>query len=260
MNEALLEAEGIEAGYGAALVLHGVHVRAAPGEIVSIIGPNGAGKSTLLKALYGLVRVRAGRVSLRGADVTHLRPDLRTRRGLNFVPQLANVFPSLTIAENLKVSVLGLPRAERRAALARTFELFPLLAERPRQHAGTLSGGQRKLVALARALATGPELLLLDEPSAGLSPTAMDTVFEQLLEINRLGIAILMVEQNARRALAISHRAHVLDMGRNAHEGPGAELLHDPKVVELYLGGISSTSASSSTSTSAPGGISPPQK
>jgi branched-chain amino acid transport system ATP-binding protein len=260
MSEALLEAEGLEAGYGAALVLHGVHVRAAPGEIVSIIGPNGAGKSTLLKALYGLVGVRAGRVSLRGEDVTHLRPDLRTRRGLNLVPQLANVFPSLTIAENLKVSVLGLPRGERRAALARTFELFPLLAERPRQRAGTLSGGQRKLVALARALATGPELLLLDEPSAGLSPTAMDTVFEQLLEINRLGIAILMVEQNARRALAISHRAHVLDMGRNAHEGPGAELLHDPKVVELYLGGISSTSASSSTSTSAPGGISPPQK
>ena len=153
--------------------------------------------------------------------MTHLRPDLRTRRGLNFVPQLANVFPSLTIAENLKVSVLVLPRAERRAAIARTFELFPLLAERPRQHAGTLSGGQRKLVALARALAARPELLLLDEPSAGLSPTAMDTVFDKLLEINRLGIAILMVEQNARRALAISHRAHVLDMGRNAHEGPG---------------------------------------
>ena len=238
MNAALLEAEGLEAGYGAALVLHGVHVRAEPGEIVSIIGPNGAGKSTLLKALYGLVRVRAGRVSLRGADVTHLRPDLRTRRGLNFVPQLANVFPSLTIAENLKVSVLGLPRAERRAALARTFELFPLLAERPRQRAGTLSGGQRKLVALARALATGPELLLLDEPSAGLSPKLVEIVFAKLTDIRRSGVTIVLVEQNARAALAIADRAYVLAEGRNAHEGKAAELWGDPAVAQLYLGGI----------------------
>ena len=260
MSDQLLEAEDIQAGYGAALVLHGVHVHAAPGEIVSIIGPNGAGKSTLLKALYGLIRVRSGRVALRGSDVTHLRPDLRTRRGMNFVPQIDNVFPTLTIAENLRVAVLGLPRNERRAALARVFELFPLLSERPRQRAGTLSGGQRKLVALARALATGPELLLLDEPSAGLSPTAMDMVFDQLLEINKRGIGILMVEQNARRALAISHRGLVLDMGRNAHEGPGPELLHDPKVVELYLGGMPSTTASSSTSTSAPDGMRPPAK
>jgi branched-chain amino acid transport system ATP-binding protein len=260
MSAALLEAEGVEAGYGEALVLHGVHVRAAPGEIVSIIGPNGAGKSTLLKALYGLVAVRSGHVVLRGDEVTRLRPDERTRRGMNFVPQIDNVFPTLTIAENLRVSVLALPRSERRAALARVVEVFPLLGERSRQRAGTLSGGQRKLVALARALVTGPELLLLDEPSAGLSPTAMDAVFEKLVEINGLGIAILMVEQNARRALAISHRGLVLDMGRNAHEGSGPGLLHDPKVVELYLGGISSTTASSSTSTSAPGGISPPEK
>jgi ABC-type branched-subunit amino acid transport system ATPase component len=257
---ALLEAEGVEAGYGEALVLHGVHLRTDAGEIVSIIGPNGAGKSTLLKALYGLVAVRSGRVALRGGDVTRLRPDERTRRGMNFVPQIDNVFPTLTIAENLRVSVLALPRSERRAALARVIEFFPLLGERPRQRAGTLSGGQRKLVALARALVTGPELLLLDEPSAGLSPTAMDAVFEKLVEINGLGIAILMVEQNARRALAISHRGLVLDLGRNAHEGSGSELLHDPRVVELYLGGVSSTTASSSTSTSAPGGISPPEK
>ena len=241
MSGSLLEAEDIRAGYGGAVVLHGVHVHAAPGEIVSIIGPNGAGKSTLLKALYGLVRVRSGRVALRGGDVTHLRPDLRTRRGMNFVPQTDNVFPTLTIAENLRVAVLGLPRSERRAALARVLELFPLLGERARQRAGTLSGGQRKLLALARALATGPELLLLDEPSAGLDPTAMDMVFRELLGINALGIGILMVEQNARRALAISHRGLVLDMGRNAYEGPGPELLHDPKVVEVYLGGLPST-------------------
>jgi ABC-type branched-subunit amino acid transport system ATPase component len=245
----LLEAEGIEAGYGSALVLHGVHLTAGPGEIVSIIGPNGAGKSTLLKALYGLIAVRAGRVLLRGTDVTRLRADLRTRRGMNFVPQTDNVFPSLTVAENLRVAVLGLARGERRAALQRVRELFPLLAERSGQRAGTLSGGQRKLVALARALATGPELLLLDEPSAGLSPAAMDLVFDELIRINALGIGILMVEQNARRALAVSHRGLVLDMGRNAHEGPGPELLHDPKVVELYLGGLPSAPAQSAPPT-----------
>jgi ABC-type branched-subunit amino acid transport system ATPase component len=257
---ALLEVESLEAGYGEALVLHGVSLRAAAGELVSIIGPNGAGKSTLLKAVYGLVSVRSGRVVLRGEEVTRVRTDRLTRRGLNFVPQIDNVFPSLTIRENLQVGSLAVRRRERAAALARVHELFPLLAERPRQRAGTLSGGQRKLLALARALVTGPELLLLDEPSAGLSPQAMDQVFEKLVEINGLGIGIVMVEQNARRALAISQRGLVLDMGRNAYEGTGADLLHDPKVVQLYLGGASSMTASSSTSTSAPSGMSPPAK
>jgi ABC-type branched-subunit amino acid transport system ATPase component len=172
-----------------------------------------------------------------GEDVTGMRPDRLTRRGLNFVPQTDNVFPTLTLAENLHVSALVLPKGERRAAGERIRELFPILAERPRQRAGTLSGGQRKLVALARALVTQPRLLLLDEPSAGLSPQAMDTVFEKLVEINALGIGIVMVEQNARRALALAHRGYVLDTGRNAIEGTGAELLRDPKVAELYLGG-----------------------
>jgi branched-chain amino acid transport system ATP-binding protein len=233
----LLEVEELEAGYDDALVLRGVSLAAAADEIVAIIGPNGAGKSTLLKAIYGLVTHRGGRVRFAGDDVTGLRADRLTRRGLNFVPQADNVFPSLTLAENVEVGALALPRAERRSAVERVSELFPILRDRPRQRAGTLSGGQRKLVALARALVTSPRLLLLDEPSAGLSPQAMDLVFDKLLEIRGLGVGILVVEQNARRVLALADTGYVLDMGRNAIEGTGAELLRDPKVTELYLGG-----------------------
>jgi branched-chain amino acid transport system ATP-binding protein len=233
----LLEVDTLEAGYDDALVLRGVSMKADAHEIVAVIGPNGAGKSTMLKAVYGLVTRRGGSVRFDGDDVTGMRPDRLTRRGLNFVPQTENVFPTLTVAENLHVSALVLPKGERRAASERMKELFPILAERPRQRAGTLSGGQRKLVALARALITKPRLLLLDEPSAGLSPLAMDTVFDKLVEINALGIGIVMVEQNARRALALAHRGYVLETGRNAIEGVGAELLRDPKVAELYLGG-----------------------
>jgi len=254
---ALLEVERLEAGYGDALVLRGVDVRADRGQIVSIVGPNGAGKSTLLKAVYGLLRPRAGRVTLAGEDITGERPDRLTRRGLNFVPQTDNVFPRLSILENVQVSAVPLPRRERKAAVTSVLELFPALAERPRRAAASLSGGQRKLLALARALVTRPHLLLLDEPSAGLAPAAADLVFDKLTEINRLGIAIVMVEQNARRALALSHVGYVLDMGRNAYQGPAGMLLADPRVGELYLGG-SSTTASSSTSTSTPAGTSPP--
>ncbi len=256
MSGSLLEVDDLSAGYGDALVLRGVSLTASPGELVAIIGPNGAGKSTLLKVVYGLLRPRAGTIRYADADVTGLPAEQLTRLGLNYVPQVRNVFPSLSIAENLQVACVSLPRAERRRALEQLYEHFPLLRERRRQRAGTLSGGQRKLLAVARALATRPRALLLDEPSAGLSPQAVELVFAQLAEINERGIAIVMVEQNARRALALADRGYVLDMGRNAYEGAGHALLNDPKVVELYLGG--SRTASSSTSTSAPSGINAP--
>jgi branched-chain amino acid transport system ATP-binding protein len=256
LNAPLLEVAGLEAGYDDALIVRGADLVADREQIVAIVGPNGAGKSTLLKAVYGLIRPRGGTVRFEGEDVTGVRPDRLTRRGMNLVPQTENVFPSLTVAENLHVGALVLPRAERPLEIARVLELFPLLAERRRQRAGSLSGGQRKLVALARALVTRPRLLLLDEPSAGLSPIAIDLVFEKLVEIRSLGIAVVMVEQNARRALALADVGYVLDTGRNAYAGPGRELLDDPRVVELYLGG-SSTIASSSTSTSTPSGMNP---
>ena len=256
MSEPLLEVAGVEAGYGEALVLRGVSLTALEAELVAIIGPNGAGKSTLLKVIYGLLRPTAGKVLYRNDDVTGLRPERLTRLGLNYVPQLGNVFPSLSIAENLLVGSVSLPRAERRPAVNDMYVQFPLLAERRRQRAGTLSGGQRKLLAIARALVTQPRALLLDEPSAGLSPQAVELVFNKLAEVKARGIAIVMVEQNAVRALALADRGYVLDMGSNAYEGTGDLLLRDPKVTELYLG--RSTIASSSTSTSAPSGINPP--
>ena len=256
MTDVLLAVEEVEAGYDEAVVLRGVSLSVARGELVAIVGPNGAGKSTLLKVIYGLVRARAGSVRFGGEDVTGFQPERLTRRGLNYVPQLENVFPSLSIKENLQVGSACLPRNDRQRALDEVYAQFPLLAERRRQRAGTLSGGQRKLLAIARALVTRPDALLLDEPSAGLSPRAVELVFEQLAAVKREGIAIAMVEQNARRALALADTGYVLDMGRNAYQGTGKALLHDPKVAELYLGVASA--ASSSTSTSAPSGISAP--
>ncbi len=240
MSEVALAVSDLHAGYDGVPVLRGVTMQAGSSEIVSIIGPNGAGKSTFLKAVAGIVRPTSGSVHFHGADVTCARPDRLTRRGLGFVPQIDNVFPTLTVFENLTVGAQALPRGDRSDAVAAVVELLPLLRDRRRQHAETLSGGQRKLLALGRALVARPSLLLLDEPSAGLSPQAMDMVFSELEGIRDKGIGIVMVEQNARRALALSNRGYVLDMGRNAHEGTGSGLLLDPRVAELYLGSMTS--------------------
>ena len=238
----LLATVDLSAGYGELEIIHGVSVSVPPGAFVSVIGPNGAGKSTLLKAIYGLARRRGGsiRLAVDGAEreLTGLRPHELTRLGLNYVPQLGNVFPSMSVQENLEIGAV--PTQSRLAErLEAIFETFPLLRSRRRQRAGTLSVGERQMLALARALMPEPRLLLLDEPSAALAPTVVDQLFERLVAINRSGIAILMVEQNARRSLALSDYAYVLELGRNRYEGTGAALLDDPKVLELYLGGAS---------------------
>jgi ABC-type branched-subunit amino acid transport system ATPase component len=237
---AILETRDLVAGYGEVNILHGVSLSVAPAAFVSVIGPNGAGKSTLLKTIYGLLPPRSGSVRFRpdGSDleVAGVRPHRLTDLGMNYVPQLDNIFPSLSIQENLEIGAY-LRRHEFAQHLERVFIWFPMLKERRRARAGTLSGGQRHLLALARALMSGPQVLLLDEPSAGLSPTAIDVVFDRIVEINRSGVTIVMVEQNARRSLSLSSYGYVLEMGRNRYEGPGNELLDDPNVVELYLGG-----------------------
>jgi ABC-type branched-subunit amino acid transport system ATPase component len=232
----LLEAVDLRAGYEALEIVHGVSLTVPSGGFVSVIGPNGAGKSTLLKAIYGLARTLGGRVTFAGEPVTGRKAHELTRLGLNYVPQLDNVFVNMSVLENLEIGAV--PRRERLAErLEAVFGLFPVLAKRRRQRAGTLSGGERQMLALARALMPEPRLLLLDEPSAALAPAVADVVFERLEAVNRAGVAILLVEQNARRSLALSDYGYVLDMGRNRFEGPGEQLLHDPTVVDLYLGG-----------------------
>jgi neutral amino acid transport system ATP-binding protein len=240
MSEAVLRAEALVAGYVPEVdILAGVDAEVRDGEIVTIVGPNGAGKSTLLKAVFGLLRPRAGRVLLRGEEITGERPHVITRRGISYVPQLDNVFPTLTVEENLEMGAIAARDADRGERMDAMYALFPRLAERRRQTAGTMSGGERQMVAMARALMPDPAVLLLDEPSAGLAPAFVDAIFDQVVEVNRTGVTVLMVEQNARRALAMSHRGYVLDLGTNRFEGPGQELLGDPKVAELYLGGPS---------------------
>ena len=247
MNEAesvpLVIAESVVAGYLPGVdILTGCSITLAAGEIVGVIGPNGAGKSTLLKAMFGLVPVRSGSVRLRGDDVTNLPAHALVERGVGYVPQRENVFPSLTIEENLRMGLYLRPHAwdERFDVVA---GLFPLLGERRRQRAGSLSGGERQMVAMARALMMDPSVLYLDEPSAGLSPIFQDQVFDRVQQINRAGVSVIMVEQNATRCLEVSHRAYVLDQGRDAHAGTGRDLLSDPKVVELYLGTLATRSA-----------------
>ncbi|MHB1242153.1 MAG: ABC transporter ATP-binding protein, partial [Gaiellaceae bacterium] len=223
--EPILRATGIVAGYGELTILRGVDLAVPRGAIVAVIGPNGAGKSTLLKAVYGIVRPSSGTVVFQGGggpiDVTGRDPSDLTRLGLNYVPQLDNVFPSMSVRENLELGAL-LKGNRKEELIDAMLERLPLLRERRRQRAGTLSGGQRKLLAIARALLSEPTLLILDEPSAGLSPLAVDEVFQELERINAAGISIVIVEQNARRALALADYAYVLEMGRNRCEGPGA--------------------------------------
>jgi branched-chain amino acid transport system ATP-binding protein len=235
----LLEVTGLSAGYEDATVLDGVTVRVARGAMVAIIGPNGAGKSTLLKAIYGLARLSAGKVLFRDGeerDITGWRPHRLTAAGLNYVPQVDNVFPSLSVLENLRLG--GAVRAEGFAGrLERVVEDFPVLRGLLRRAAGSLSGGQRQSLALGRALMSDPRLLLLDEPSAGLAPEAVATVFASLRRLKERGLTIVIVEQNARLALAMSDYGYVLEAGHNRHQGPARNLLGDPRVIELYLGG-----------------------
>ena len=233
---ALLEIEELTSGYGDHEILRGVSLHVAPGELVAIIGPNGAGKSTLLKTISGLLPARAGRVRLDGRDITGARASDVIRGGLCYVPQESNVFPSLSVWENLTLGGYTAPsHVDERAALG--FELFPVLQARRRARAGRLSGGERQMLALAMALMTEPSLLLLDEPSAGLAPALQTLMFERVREINRRGVGILLVEQNARASLALCRRGYVLVMGRTRAEGPGHELLDDPEIRRLYLGG-----------------------
>lgn len=233
---ALLEVSDVVAGYGETDILHGVSIAVDEGEIVTIIGPNGCGKSTLMKAVVGLVRVKAGAVTFRGTDISSQPPERIVRTGLCYVPQSANVFPSLSIRENLEMG--GFVRNDDyRGRIEELFALFPDLARRPTQRAGSLSGGQRQMLAIARALMLDPVLLLLDEPSAGLSPAIMDLVFERIRGINRAGVALLLVEQNARESLRMSDRGYVLAAGRNRLEDSGPALLDNPEVARLYLGG-----------------------
>ena len=236
MSANVIDVENVIAGYTAEVnILNGCNLTVAPGEFVGIIGPNGAGKSTLLKAVLGLVNIRSGKVLLNGDEITGKKPYELVARGVGFVPQTNNVFPSLTVRENLEMGCfLNSDLLEERLDYA--VELFPRLGERLDQRCGSLSGGERQMVAMGRALMLKPTVLLLDEPSAGLSPALQDQVFIQCKAINATGVAILMVEQNANRCLQVVDRGYVLDQGQNAYTGSGRELLKDPKVIELYLG------------------------
>ena len=233
----ILEARALVAGYVPEVnVLNSVGLTVRPGEVVTVVGPNGAGKSTLLRVIFGLLRPSIGQVLLRGEDITGLSPHRITRRGMSYVPQLDNIFPSLTVEENLEMGLAPRRESDTKVRATAIYELFPRLAERRRQTTGTMSGGERQMIAIARALMPEPEILLLDEPSAGLAPIFMDAIFEHISQINRSGVTILMVEQNARRALALSDRGYVLELGRNRYEGAAKTLLSDPRVGELYLG------------------------
>ena len=232
----VLETKDLVAGYLPGVnILNGCSIVANQGDLIGIIGPNGAGKSTLLKAVFGQVSIRGGSVVLNGDDITGLRANKLVQKGVGFVPQTNNVFPSLSIAENLQMGAYQRPKVvEERVEFVTS--IFPDLAKRLQQRAGSLSGGERQMVAMGRALMMDPHVLLLDEPSAGLSPSRQDEAFLRVSEINKAGVTTIMVEQNARRCLQICDRGYVLDQGRDAYTGTGRELLNDPKVIGLYLG------------------------
>ncbi len=237
MAEPFLIGEAMTGGYGrGADILHGCTISVEKGKIAVIVGPNGAGKSTAMKAVFGMLNLRSGSVRLDGEDITALSPQDRVAKGMAFVPQTSNIFPSMTVEENLEMGAF-LRRDDIRATIEQVYELFPILRDKRRQAAGELSGGQRQQVAVGRALMTKPKLLMLDEPTAGVSPIVMDELFDRIIEVARAGITILMVEQNARQALEIADTGYVLVQGANAYTGTGAELLADPEVRRTFLGG-----------------------
>ncbi|MGB1920555.1 MAG: ABC transporter ATP-binding protein [Candidatus Puniceispirillaceae bacterium] len=231
-----LAGEMMTGGYGGADILHECSIGVDRGEIAVVVGPNGAGKSTAMKAVFGMLGLRAGRVTLGGEDITSLKPQERVLRGMGFVPQNQNVFTSMTVEENLEMGAF-IRRDDISQTMQQVYALFPVLHEKRRQPAGELSGGQRQQVAVGRALMTQPQVLMLDEPTAGVSPIVMDELFDRIIEVAKTGIAVLMVEQNARQALEIADRGFVLVQGRNAYTDSGVALLANPEVRRAFLGG-----------------------
>ena len=237
MAEPFLTGEAMTGGYGAADILPGCTIAVEPGEIAVIVGPNGAGKSTAMKAVFGMLNLRQGAVRLAGEDITGLSPQARVRKGMGFVPQTANIFTTMTVEENLEMGAFIRDDGQVAETMGQVYDLFPILREKRFQKAGELSGGQRQQVAVGRALMTRPKVLMLDEPTAGVSPIVMDELFDRIIEISRTGISILMVEQNARQALAIAHKGYVLVQGANRFTDTGKALLADPEVRKSFLGG-----------------------
>ncbi len=232
----LLQVEGVRVGYNEVDILHGVNLSLEEGKIVSVIGPNGAGKSTLLKTIFGLLQPKDGRISFKGEDITGLKPEKIVQKGISFVPQVENVFPNLSVQENLEMGAF-IRSDDFSHKYQEIYELFPVLEEKRKQKVGHLSGGQRQMVAMGRALMLDPEIILLDEPSAGLAPLLVSNIFEMIKEINSNGISIIIVEQNAKKALEMADHGYVLAMGENVLDDTGAALLANEDIGRLYLGG-----------------------
>jgi branched-chain amino acid transport system ATP-binding protein len=236
MAAPFLIGEAMTGGYGPVDILHGCTIAVEKGQIAVIVGPNGAGKSTAMKAVFGMLNLRGGRVLLDGEDITKLTPQARVRKGMGFVPQTSNIFTSMTVEENLEMGAF-IREDDIKSTMAQVYDLFPILKQKRHQSAGELSGGQRQQVAVGRALMTQPKVLMLDEPTAGVSPIVMDELFDRIIEVARSGISILMVEQNARQALDIADKGYVLVQGRNRFTDTGKALLADPEVRRSFLGG-----------------------